>query len=85
MTTRRWMIAVLIASVLLGCFVMLRRAAHFMRLAALHEHLAHHQRSQPGPSATPKDADHNERLARKYERAAARPWLPVEPDPPEPE
>jgi hypothetical protein len=23
-------------------------------------------------------------MRRKYERAAARPWLPVEPDPPEP-
>jgi hypothetical protein len=25
------------------------------------------------------------RLAQRYERAAARPWLPVEPDPPEPQ
>jgi hypothetical protein len=50
MTTRRWMIAVLIASVLLGGFVMLRRAAHFMRLAVLHEDLAHHLRSTTGPS-----------------------------------
>jgi hypothetical protein len=27
-----------------------------------------------------KGADHNERLARKYQRAAARPWLAIEPD-----
>ncbi|MGP0062486.1 MAG: hypothetical protein ACLQGP_02635 [Isosphaeraceae bacterium] len=80
MTTRRWMVVVLIASVLLGVLVMLRRAAHFMRLALLHEHMAHLLRSTTGPSADPKGADHNERLARKYQRAAARPWLAIEPD-----
>ncbi len=82
MTTRRWMVAVLVASVL-GGLVMLRRAAHFMRLALLHEHMAHLLRSTTGPSADPKGADHNERLARIYQRAAACPWLPVAPDPPE--
>jgi hypothetical protein len=30
------------------------------------------------------EADHYARLRGKYERAAARPWLPVGPDPPEP-
>ncbi len=30
-------------------------------------------------------AEHHESLARKYEQAARYPWLPVEPDPPEPE
>jgi hypothetical protein len=30
-------------------------------------------------------ADHHASLARKYEQAARYPWLPVEPDPPEPE
>jgi hypothetical protein len=30
-------------------------------------------------------ADHHASLARKYEHAAQYPWLPVEPDPPEPE
>ena len=29
-------------------------------------------------------ADHHASLARKYEHAARYPWLPVEPDPPEP-
>jgi hypothetical protein len=79
------MIAVLIASVLLSGFVMLRRAAHFMRLAAVHEHLAYQLRPAAGPSTDPKGADHNEKLARMYQRAATRPWLPVEPDPPPPE
>ena len=30
-------------------------------------------------------ADHHASLARKYEHAALYPWLPVEPDPPEPD
>jgi len=30
-------------------------------------------------------AAHESRLKRTYERAARHPWLPVEPDPPEPE
>lgn len=30
-------------------------------------------------------AEHHELLARKYEQAARHPWLPVEPDPPEPD
>jgi hypothetical protein len=80
MTTRRWMVVVVVASLLLGAFVTWRRAAHYMRLAAVHEHWAHLLRSTTGPSADPKGADHHERLARKYQRAAARPWLPIEPD-----
>ena len=80
MTTRRWMVVVVVASPLLGVFVTLRRAAHFMRLAKVHEQLARLLRSTTGPSADPKGADHNERLARKYQRAAARPWLAIEPD-----
>ena len=31
------------------------------------------------------EANHHGRLRRKYARAARYPWLPVEPDPPEPE
>ncbi len=80
MTTRSLMIVVLFASLLLGAFVMLRRAAHDMRLAAFHERLAHHLHSKTGASEAPKLADHHEKLARQYERAAARPWLSVDPE-----
>ena len=31
-----------------------------------------------------KQAAYHAQLRRKYERAAARPWLPIEPDPPPP-
>ena len=33
----------------------------------------------------PRKAEHHAGLARKYEWAARHPWLPVLPDPPEPE
>ena len=74
------MAAVLVVSVLLCGFVMLRRAAHFMRLAAFHSHMAHYLRSATGLAADPKGADHNERLARMYQRAAARPWVAIQPE-----
>ncbi len=83
-TTRRWMVAVAIVAFALVTFVFLRRSAHFMRLAAFHNDMARAIRSSPGSGADPKRADRLEELARKYERAAARPWLSVEPDPPRP-
>ena len=33
----------------------------------------------------PRQIDHHGKMARKYEQAARYPWLPVEPDSPEPE
>jgi hypothetical protein len=81
MTTRRWMVAVGVVALLFGAFVTLRRAAYFMRLAAAHEHFAHYLRSTAGPAGDQTAAEHNERLARLYERAAARPWFQVEPEP----
>jgi hypothetical protein len=85
MTIRRWMIVMVIVAVALGVLVTLRRAADFMRLAALHRDVAHWIRRSPGPGADPKLIAHHEDLARKYERAAARPWLPIDTDPPAPE
>ena len=41
----------------------------------------------PSPAeldATRRAAEYHEAMALKYERAARYPWLPVEPDPPEP-
>ncbi len=80
MTTQRWMVAVLVASLGLGAVVTVRGSAHYMRLAAFHAQLAHHLHSKTGPSGDPKLADHHERLAPRYERAAARPWLSVDPE-----
>jgi hypothetical protein len=83
MTTRRWTIAVAVVALLLGAYVTWHRAVHFIRLAALHA--AEAQMIRSSPSDDPRLADYHEGLARKYERASARPWLLVDPDPPEPE
>jgi hypothetical protein len=74
------MVVVVVASLLLGAFVTLRRATHFMRLADVHEEWTQLLRSTTGLSADPKGADHHERLAMLYQRAAARPWLAIEPN-----
>jgi hypothetical protein len=41
-------------------------------------------RSRADAALCSRRAGHYEQLARKYRRLAARPWLPLEPDPPEP-
>lgn len=53
MTTRRWMVAVAVASLLLIAFVTLRRAARYTRLAAAHAHMAQTLRSTRGPWVNP--------------------------------
>jgi hypothetical protein len=97
MTTRRWMAVVLVASLLLGVLVMSRRAAHFMRLAAFHKQAAikiprwvirvNARGDRLSHAASPEQRllDYHRKLAHKYENAAQHPWLPVEPDPAEPE
>ncbi len=40
---------------------------------------------EPSPTASKIKAEHWARLKSKYEAAARRPWLAIEPDPPEPE
>jgi hypothetical protein len=72
-------------------FVELDRAIH------AHEHAIEEQRYRGvdvptcfGPSMSayarnPRRAAHHARLKNKWQLAAARPWLPVEPDPPMPE
>jgi hypothetical protein len=62
---------------------LLDRRARFLGLANRHEGLIG---PPPGPyakSASPRSGWHWE-LSNKYRRAAERPWLPVEPDPPPP-
>jgi len=54
---------------------LLESAKNAAELAGYHRRLA----AQSG-----QRADDYARLRRKYERAATRPWLPIEPDPPAP-
>ena len=96
MTRRRWMVVVAVAALLLGAVAILRRRAHFQVLADYHAEMARHARFDHGsiirpngayvhiPLAAPSLVDYHEDMARKYERAARYPWVPVEPDPPEP-
>lgn len=96
MTTRRWMIAVAIMGVLMAAEATRRRwaelSAEYRQAATLHRALtevyrsgAHLDSRVEDPADTLRLVAHQLRLAEKYERAAQRPWLPVPPDPPEPE
>jgi hypothetical protein len=85
MTTRRWLVAVVFTAALLGAFVMWRRPIYFRQLAGLHQFIALQLRCTTRLGGDLSAAKHNERMAKMYQRAASRPWLPVEPEPPEPE
>jgi hypothetical protein len=91
------MVVVAVVALLLGVVAILRRRTHFQRLADYHAEAARQLRSSHGsaihpggayvhiPLTPPSLADYHENLAAKYERAARYPWLPIAPDPPEPE
>ena len=98
MTTRRWMIAMAIFAVGLATVAHFRGLALRQR-AAYHEKIEKLATATVGELALaarwPKAAaqvranaairDRHARLKEKYWRAARYPWLPVGPDPPEPE
>ncbi len=99
MTTRRWMLAVAAVAILLGLVVeTARRRREYLHRAAHHQELSLRNGSIFGegvmirynPTTRKSDMtslrkiEHHERLAEKYRQAARFPWLPVEPDPPEP-
>ena len=91
----RWPAPIAIVALLLGANLTLRRvidrhgkAAHHDVMASLH---GGESSVPPMPPRTtgfhpcPELADYHVRMRRKWERAAARPWLSVEPDPPPPD
>lgn len=84
LTIGRLMALVALAATTLGLWSwMARRAVAFHAGAVVHRERAYHV-----SLACRIDnvlLEHHEGLARKYEMAARRPWLSVEPDPPEPE
>lgn len=91
-SARQRMIAVAIIGVTLGLDCRRRRLDE---LAEHHEGLMLAYRDWAKttivPAATPEKVERNlvkgnwhEKLGEKYRQAAGRPWLPVEPDPPEP-
>jgi hypothetical protein len=87
---RTMMILVAFAAMLLAIVINLqRRKARFQELFSYHSVMAGPPRRQsfspfPEVFVTAKGRWHHD-LAMKYAEASERPWLPVEPDPPEPE
>jgi hypothetical protein len=92
MTTRRWMIAVAVVGLICAVSVFLKeRRERFARIAWRHVHAVELSHLVHGGPAAPQFLLRKKRvmvwhkeMARKYEYAARYPWLPVEPDPPEP-
>jgi hypothetical protein len=87
MTTRRWMVAVAVIAV--GCAVLASliemRRERFARIADRHisVFLTPAQVRDPERRSAER-LDWHSKMADKYMRAARYPWLPVEPDPPNP-
>jgi hypothetical protein len=83
MTTRRMIITVAVVGlVLAGVIETRRRRERFLRIAEFHER--HSPYSYIGffePHVTPL-GQWREEMGQKHRRAAARPWLPLGPDPP---
>jgi hypothetical protein len=100
MTTRRWLIAVAIGAGVLAAwdaFLLMRqrrldyelRASDHVLIASIYgrdseEPPVVYCFNTP-PPRDPRKAAYHAALARKWSRAAARPWLPVAADPPEPQ
>jgi hypothetical protein len=84
-----------VVSLLLGANLTLRRIEYRLQQAAQHDVMASLDGGEssvpapapmpPGYRPRPEVAAHHVRMRRKWERAAARPWLSVDPDPPPPE
>jgi hypothetical protein len=93
MTIRRWTPAVAAVALLLGAGRLAERRAYLLERAEVRASRADDMingalrlKDEYCVEGFPERlAAHYASLARKYERAAWRPWLSVEPDPPHPE
>jgi hypothetical protein len=89
MTTRRWMVAVAMIAFAIESVKIGERWLSYRQRAVYHARLAETgmDLAPSGDAAlilSPRDIAYHGELKVKYERAATRPWLPVEPDPPPP-
>jgi hypothetical protein len=92
MTARRWMVAIAIVADVLAVNVHLSRVADQYRAIAEH-HYSHRNTSTGSGSAGSEELERRDlvrarwhmKLGDKYRIAALRPWIPVPPDPPEPD
>jgi hypothetical protein len=98
MTTRRWMMAVATVGLLMGMTIVgyrlkrwhdhcIARAERHARTQATFEswRRASLARSNHIMASMSQNLDYHTAMARKYRHAARYPWLPIEPDPQEPE
>jgi hypothetical protein len=88
MTTRRWMVFVVVVGLLMGGVQLKRRHDDLVGRAEFHNRMAatwigRGVAALNDPILQRFIAYHGS-LARKYWYAARYPWLPVEPEPPEP-
>ena len=89
LTVRGMMVAVAVVAVALSLIVLKRRSDGYRSLAGYHAARAMAE-SGTGPAESgfariwTQQGEWHKRMREKYERAASRPWMPVEPDPPEP-
>jgi hypothetical protein len=84
-TVRRMMLAVAVVATLLACRAwMIRRAARFRDLSAYHTMEWERIDTTGSPDVDARGEWHRA-MGVKYRDASRRPWLPVEPDTPEPE
>lgn len=91
---RTMMVAVAIAGLAFGTDRLARRRAYYDQRAEIWQERADDFVTGTGvclreeldrPGMYMKLYEHNLALAKKYREVARRPWLPVEPDPPQPE
>ena len=86
MTTRRWMVAVAVAGLLMAIGLEVRRELRLARrYRAWADAWGHCLVWYDGRRGDQRSAYYCAKMKRKYERASSRPWLPVEPDPYPPE
>jgi hypothetical protein len=85
------MILVVVAGVSLVYYIDYQYASRYDRLAAYHDQKwAEAEKPVEGRCTWvehphPALADYHARMSRKYRHAARNPWVPVTPDPPEPD
>jgi hypothetical protein len=90
MTTQRWMVAVAVVAISIATVQLVDRWLSYRRIAAYHAELADTGWEARDPVAAalaklgPEEVAYHAAMARKYRHAASYPWLPVEPDTPEP-
>jgi hypothetical protein len=85
-TVRRMMVAVAIAALIVGAEAWRRRTRDYYRAKAMHFYAKANELllSKDGFERHRDRYSYYLRMSLKYAKAHNRPWLPVAPDPPEP-